>query len=76
MVIRENAKPCQTSEMVLFPQIATGFRGKLGTFPLSNIKIVKNEKPFTNFGKTSTWIFDKILNMPLNWLAKLRMFHF
>ena len=66
MVIRENAKPCQTSEMVLFPQIATGFRGKLGTSPLSNIKIVKNEKPFTIFGKTFTWIFDKILNMPLN----------
>ena len=51
-----SSKPCQTSEMELFPQVVTGFRGfrilqtsKMELFP----KIIKNEKPFTIFPKTS-----------------------
>ena len=38
------------------------------------LKIVKNEKSFTVF--VIFWIFDKVLNMLLNWLPKLRMFNF
>ena len=26
--------------------------------------------------KPASYMFDKALNMPLNWLPKLRMFHF
>ena len=40
------------------------------------VKLIKNEKPFTVFTKTSIWIFDKVLNMLLNRFPKLRMFHF
>ena len=29
MATKANSKPCQTSEMELFPQVITGFRGKL-----------------------------------------------
>ena len=39
-------------------------------------KIVKNEKPFTVLQKAPSWMFDKFLNILLNWLPKLRMFHF
>ena len=43
--------------MELFPQVNTGFRGKLKILPTSKMelfaKIVKNEKPFTIFVKTS-----------------------
>ena len=39
-------------------------------------KIVTNEKPFTISQKTPSYIFDKVLDMLLNWLLKLRMFHF
>ena len=43
--------------MELFPQFITGFRGKLKILPTFKMelfaKIVKNEKPFTIFVKTS-----------------------
>ena len=46
-----NSKPSQTSEMGLFPQVVTSFRGKLRILSTSKMelfaKIVKNEKPFT-----------------------------
>ena len=29
MATKANSKPCKTSEMVLFPQVVTGFRGEL-----------------------------------------------
>ena len=29
MATKANSKPCQTSEMELFPQVLTGFRGEL-----------------------------------------------
>ena len=38
-------------------------------------KIVKNEKQFTIFAKTSILDFDNALIMLLNWLSKLRMFY-
>ena len=66
--------------MELFPQVITGFRGKLKILPTSKMelfaKIVKNEKPFTVLQKAPSWMFDKFLNILLNWLPKLRMFHF
>ena len=42
--------------MELFPQVVTGFRGELRILPSKMelfAKIVKNEKPFTIFAKTS-----------------------
>ena len=33
MATKANSKPCQTSEMVLFPQIATGLTGELIIMP-------------------------------------------
>ena len=43
--------------MELFPQVITGFRGKLKILPTFKMelfaKTVKNEKPFTIFVKTS-----------------------
>ena len=33
MAIKANSKPCQTSEMELFPQVVTGFRGELRILP-------------------------------------------
>ena len=52
-----NSKPSQTSEMGLFPQVVTSFRGKLRILSTSKMelfaKIVKNEKPFTISSKTS-----------------------
>ena len=51
-----NSKPCQTAEMELSPQVVTGFRGELRILPSKMelfAKIVKNEKPFTIFAKTS-----------------------
>ena len=66
--------------MKLFPQVVSGFRGELRKLPTSKTelfaKIVKNEKPFTVLQKAPSWMFDKFLNMLLNWLPKLRMFHF
>ena len=40
------------------------------------MKIVKNGKSFIIFVKTSIWMFDKVLNVLLNWLPKLKMFRF
>ena len=43
--------------MELFPQVVTGFRGELRILPTSKMelfaKLVKNEKPFIIFAKTS-----------------------
>ena len=66
--------------MELFPQAVSGFRGEFRTLPTSKTelfaKIVKNEKLLTVLQKALSWMFDKFLNMLLNWLPKLRMFHF
>ena len=66
--------------MELFPQVVSGFRGELRMLPTFKMelfeKIVKNKKPFTVLQKAPSWMFDKFLNMLLNWLPKLRMFHF
>ena len=55
-----NPKPCQTSEMRLFPQAVTGFRSELRILPTSKMelfaKIIKNEKLFNIFAKI--FIFD------------------
>ena len=33
MATRANLKPCQNSEVVLFPQVVTGFGGELRILP-------------------------------------------
>ena len=33
MATKANSKPCQTSEMELFPQVVTGFRGERRILP-------------------------------------------
>ena len=33
MATQANSKPCQTSEMELFPQVVTGFRDELKFLP-------------------------------------------
>ena len=65
-----NSKPWQTSEMQLFPQVVTGFTGEFRILPYIwdtyihtyihtyiqlFAKLVKNEKPFIIFAKTSTF---------------------
>ena len=35
MTKKANSKPCQTSEMELFPQVVTGFRGEVRILPNS-----------------------------------------
>ena len=45
MATKENSKPSQTSEMELFPQVATDFRGELRILSSKmklSAKIVKN----------------------------------
>ena len=85
MAAKANPKPCQKPEMELFPQVVTGVRGELGILPIiwdeAFCKNSQKLKLFTIFEKTS--IFNvwyntqgKVLNMPLNWLPKLRMFCF
>ena len=34
MATKANSRPCQTSEMELFPQVVTGFRGELRILPI------------------------------------------
>ena len=50
-----SSKLCQPSEMELFPQIATGFRGESCQTSKMELfaQIIKNEKPFTIFAKTT-----------------------
>ena len=77
-----NSKLCQTAEMELFPRVVAGFfRGERRILPytLEEIfaKIVNNKKPFTIFlQKLASWMFDNVLNMLLNWLPKITIFHF
>ena len=35
-----------------------------------NSESCQNEKPFTIFVNTQSWMFGKVLNMLLNWLPK------
>ena len=45
MAIKANSKPCQTSEMELFPQVVTGFRGELRILPnIVDEALCKNSK--------------------------------
>ena len=76
-----SSKLCQTSEIELFPQVVTGFGGELRI--LSNIydgafcKNTQKRKALHYFCKKApSWMFEKVMNMLLNWLSKLRMFHF
>ena len=61
MATKTNSKPCQTSAMEPLPQFVIGFRGKLQT---SKMELFLNF-----FEKPPTWMFDKALNMLLNWLS-------
>ena len=74
-----NSKLCQTAEMEFFPQVVTGFRGKLFCH-ISKMKlfakIIKNEKRFTIFAKIPSWMLEKVSNILLNWLPQLKMFYF
>ena len=71
MATMVNSKLCQTSEMELFPQVVTSFRGELKSCQASK---TKSHSLFLQ--KSPSWVVDKVLNMFLNWLPKLRMFHF
>ena len=41
MTTKANLKPCQTTEIELFPQVVTGFRGALKTLPNMEQKMDK-----------------------------------
>ena len=71
-----NAIECQISEMELFP---------LQRWPQNLAKhrrwifLRKQSKTKSRslyLQKLTSWMFDKVLNMFLNWHPKLRMFHF
>ena len=75
-----NSKPCQTSEMKLFPQVVTGFRGERRILPYISDeafykKSQKIKSRFAILQEPPSWMFDNFLNILLNWLPKLRMFH-
>ena len=81
MATKANSKPCQTSETDLFPQVVTGFMGEIRNCQNSKIKLFTNNsqklKAVHCFCKKAlSWMFDKVLNMLLNWLPKLRMFQY
>ena len=82
MAAKANSKPCQTSEMELFPQVVTGFRGELRILPNMEQTMDTKMERFAEIVKTllsqkpPAWLFDKVLNMLLNWRPKFRMLHF
>ena len=81
MVAKANSKPSQSSETELFLQIVTGFRGKLRILPNTQheafCKTSRKLKAVSLFlQKPLSWMFVKVLNILLDWLPKLRMFHF
>ena len=77
MPAKTNSKPCQKSEMELFPQIITGFRGEIRILQNTSDAAFRRSKSRLLFvQKPRSWMFDKVLNMLLNWIPKLRMFHF
>ena len=70
MAAKSNSKPCQTSEMKLFPQVVTGFRDKLRI--LSNIldeafcKNSRKQKKSSLFLQNPlSGMFGKVLSMLL-----------
>ena len=76
-----NSEFCQTSEMELFSQVATGFRGELRILSNSYDKVFcknsEKRKAVHYFcKKLHLGMLGKVLNMLLNWLSKLTMFHF
>ena len=81
MAAKANSKPCQTSEMELFPQVVTGFRGELRILPNMEQTMDTKMERFAEIVKTllsqkpPAWMFDKVLNMLLNYHAKFRMLH-
>ena len=80
MATKANSKPCQTSETDLFPQVVTGFMGEIRTCQNSKMELfTKNSQRLKAIHyfctKALSWMFDKVLNMHLNWLPKLRIFH-
>ena len=72
MAAKANSKPCQTSEMELFPQVVTGFRGELRILPNMEQTMDTKMERFAEIVKTllsqkpPAWMFDKVLNMLLN----------
>ena len=81
MATKANSKPCQTSEMELFPQSRYWLQRETQNVVkylrwsfLQKQPQTKNRSPFVQ--KPPSWMFDKVLNMLLNWLPKLKMFHF
>ena len=64
-----SSKSCQTSEIELFPQVITGFRGESESCQTSKMelfaKIVKTKSCLPFFQKPSSWMFDKVLDMLL-----------
>ena len=81
MAAKANSKPCQTSEMELFPQVVTGFRGELRILPNMEQTMDTKMERFAEIVKTllsqkpPAWMFDKVLNMLLNYHPKFRMLH-
>ena len=67
-----NSNLCQTAETELFRESLLASEANSESFYTSRMelfaKIVKNEKPFTNFAKSSSLMFGKVLNVLLNWL--------
>ena len=72
MAAKANSKPCQTSEMELFPQVVTGFRDELRILPNMEQTMDTKMERFAEIIKTllsqkpPAWMFDKVLNMLLN----------
>ena len=67
-----NSNLCQTAEMELFHESLLASEANSEFFYTSRMelfaKIDKNEKPFTNFAKSLSLMFDKVRNVLLNWL--------
>ena len=72
MAAKSKSKPSQTSEMELFPQVVTGFRGELRILPNMEQTMDTKMERFAEIVKTllsqkpPAWMFDKVLNMLLN----------
>ena len=77
MATKANSKSCKTFQMEHYPQIVNGFRGELRILPnIYDGVFSRNSQRSIFLEKLPSWLFDKVLNMLLNWLPKLRMFHF
>ena len=61
-----------------FEKIINFYKGEFKTLPniLDGAFWRNSQNLFTIFAKTLCWMFDKVLDMLLNWRPMLRMFHF